>query len=340
METETFKQQQHDRIEEGKELKREDEVKDLSNIPSKNLPGAEHKSLFSKISDGISNVATTISEKVGLSEPVIEGHEDLDQNTRKQVKKINKEILQHAAEKGPEVEKVNDWEKNLPRHAKNEAEGLKNQAENFASKVSETLDDIKEDGNLSSATTIRPNREGPSPLDKINDQYDAAVSKAEKTVEQVTSTEPSKPSEGTSFSGKIHQISDTISHGIDNLKRRFSGDKSGDREEERNEDGTKTFKTVKDGFSESVDHLKHEKRVEELGGQEELSSKNPFQPLTSGSNENESESRTLGEKVRGGLNDASQKISSSVGEVGQKVKSVFVHKEATPQDKENAQQIA
>jgi len=91
-------------------------------------------------------------------------------------------------------------------------------------------------------------------------------------------------------------------------------------------------------LDETVDELKHDKRVEELG-QEELSSKNPFQPLTSGSNE-EGENRTLGEKVRGGLNDASQKISSTVGGVSQKVKSAFVHKEATPQDKENAQQIA
>lgn len=58
METE-FKDQQQDRIDEGKDLKREDEMRDLSQIPPKQLPATE-KSLFNKISEGISHVATTI----------------------------------------------------------------------------------------------------------------------------------------------------------------------------------------------------------------------------------------------------------------------------------------
>jgi len=300
MDSQDFKEQQHDRIEEGKDLKREDELKDLSQIPSKQLPGPAGKSIFSKISEGISNVATAISEKVGLSEPVIEGHEDLDKDVRKQVKKINKEILKRAAEKGPEVEKVNEWEHTLPKQLKKEIEDLKSEGKDTMSKASSKVDEAK----------------------------DSTSSK----IKESTSSESSKPS-GPSFTGKV---SDRISQGVDALKDKFTTRK----EEERSEDGTKTFTTVKDGFNETVDELKHEKRVEELG-QEELTSRNPFQALTSGTNDTEeSEGKTMTEKVKGGLSDASQKISSTIGGVSQKVKSTFSHKENTVEDKENSRQTA
>ena len=67
MEVENFKEQQQDRIEEGKDLKREDELTDLSQIPSKQLPGAENKSLLTKISEGISNVASVICKNFTMN---------------------------------------------------------------------------------------------------------------------------------------------------------------------------------------------------------------------------------------------------------------------------------
>jgi len=327
METENFKQQQQDRVEEGKDLKREDELTDLSQIPAKELPGADKKSLFSKIGETISNAATTVVDKItGL--PVVEGHEDLDRDVRRQVKKINKEIQERGVEGTPDPV---EWEKSLPKQARKEVEGAKSEAEGLVKKISGKVDEIKDSGNLSSATTIQPNREGPSPLDKVNEEYGNIAAKVDEAL-------PAVPKEGSSLLGKIqHSISnagDSISQKVEGLKQRFTGDKA----EQREDDGTEKFRKVEDGFKESVDELKHEKRVEELG-QEELASKNPFKALDTGSDNNkeEGETRTLGEKIRGGLNDASQKISSKTSELNQKVKGVF---EKAPQDKENTQQTA
>jgi len=330
METENFKEQQQDRIEEGKELKREDELTDVSRMKPSELPGK--KSLFSKLGETISSAATTIADKIsGI--PVVEGHEDLDRDVRKQVKKINKEIQGRGVEENPAPA---EWEKSLPKQVREGVEGAKDEAEGLVKKISEKVDDVKDSGDLSSKTTIQPNREGPSPLDKINQEYANATSKVEEKVDEVL---PSAPKESTSILGKIqHGIStagDSISHKVGDIKQRFVSNK----EEERNDDGTKNFRDVDNGFTETVDELKHEKRIEELG-QEELSSKNPFKVLDTGSdanNQEEGETRTLGEKIKGGLNDAGSKLSGKATEINQKVKGVF---ERAPQDKENAQQIA
>jgi len=41
-----------------------------------------------------------------------------------------------------------------------------------------------DDGNMSSETKITPNREGPSPLDKINEKYAETVGKVEQQIEK------------------------------------------------------------------------------------------------------------------------------------------------------------
>jgi len=159
-----------------------------------------------------------------------------------------------------------------------------------------------------------------------------------QAVEESVSSNSAK--QGTTILGAIqqgiHGVSGKISQGVESLKQKLGG---GGKAEEREDDGTKRFRDVKDedAIDETVEQLKHEKRIEELG-QEELTSSNPFQTLSTG-NQMETETRTLGEKVKGGLNDASSTISGKVGEVSQKVKSVFSHSSA-PVDKENAQQAS
>jgi len=380
MSTENFKEQQHDRQEEGKELLREDEMRDLSQIPSKQLPGANQPSLLSKISTGISNAAYAITEKVGISDSAPEGHEDLDRNVRRQVKKVNDEIRQQATEKGQNIEQTNDWEdSSLPKFNKETeqpADQVKGseQKTSIVGKIAGSVQGVTSSisqgiTNIKDQITGGPVVEGHEELDrgvrrqvkKVNDEIrkqgvekgltnqtndweDSTLPKfkkeAEQPAENAKSSKPEQPAkqETTSIVRKISDsvqgVSNTLSQGVGSIKQIFSKEK----EEEREEDGTKHYKTVKDGVNETVTHLKHEQRVNVLG-QDELSSKNPFQPLTSGSND-DSENRSLGEKVRGGLSDASQKISSTVGGATQKVKSVFVHKEANAQDKENSQQIA
>jgi len=325
MENQQFKNQQQDRLDEGKELKHETELKDLSQIPKKELPTSG--SLLSRVSEGLSNTASTISDKLGFKDVTLEGHEDLDKDVRKQVKQINKEILKQPHRDGQDNQKPSEWANELPRRAAQQAEGL-------ARKISNTVDEIKDSGDLSSKTTIQPNREGPSPLDKVNQEYSNLATKVEETV----NANPAK--QGTSILGAIqqgiHGVTEKISQGVEGLKQKLG---SGEKAEEREDDGTKRFRKVKDedAFNETVDELKHEKRLEELG-QEKLSSNNPFQTLSTG-NKEETETRTLGEKIKGGLNDASSSISGKVGEVSQKVKSVFSHTNA-PVDKENAQQAS
>jgi len=283
MENQQFKEQQQDRIDEGKDLKREDELKDLSQVPKKDLPSG---SIFSKVSQTLSNAASAISDKLGSKDVTLEGHEDLDKDVRKQVKKINKEILTQSHREGQEAEKPSEWANELPRHAKS------------------------------------------------NEQSSDLATKAEKVV----SSDSSK--QGTSVLGSIqqgiHDVTGKISQGVESLKQRLSG---GEKPEEREDDGTKQFKKVKeeDSINQTVNELKQEQRLEELG-QEKLQSNNPFQTLSSG-NKDDTESRTLGEKIKGGLNDASHTISGKVGEVSQKVKSVLPHS-AAPVDKENAQQAS
>jgi len=331
METESFKEQQQDRADEGKELKHEDELRDLSQIPKKDLPST---GLLSKVSEGISNAATAVTDKLGFKDITVEGHEDLDKNVRKQVKSVNKEILKQAHRDGQDNEKPSEWANELPKRVAQQAENLKGEAEGLAKKLSSAVDDIKDSGNLSSKTTIQPNREGPSPLDKVNQEYSNLATKVEESV----STDSAK--QGTSILGAIqqgiHGVTDKISQGVESLKHKFAG---GDKPEEREDDGTTKFRKVKeeDAINETVDELKHEKRIEELG-QEKLVSSNPFQALGSG-NQQEAESRTLGEKIKGGLNDAGAALSSKIGEVSQKVKSVLPHASA-PVDKENAQQAS
>jgi len=370
MSTENFKEQQHDRQEEGKELLREDEMRDLSQIPAKQLPGATQPSLLSKISTGISNAAHAISEKVGISETAPEGHEELDRNVRKQVKKVNEEIRQQV---GQNLNQPNDWEdSSLPKFNKeaeqpaDQAKGSEDKSEQKTSIVGKIAGSVQgvthsiSQGitNLKDQITGGPVVEGHEELDRnvrrqvkkvneeirqqlgqnlnqANDWEDSSLPKFKKEAEQpAEQAKSSKPEHSTKQQG----VSSSISQGVSSIVQKFSKEKEEERPEDRQEDGTKHYKTVKDGVNETVTHLKHEQRVQELG-QDELSSKNPFQPLTSGSND-DSENRSLGEKVRGGLSDAGQKISSTIGGATQKVKSVFVHKEANPVDKENAQQIA
>jgi len=80
----------------------------------------------------------------------------------------------------------------------------------------------------------------------------------------------------------IHNLSDKISGKMEHLKDRFRSEKA---EPEPTQKSEGEFHAVTTGFSENIDDLRREKRLEELGG-EELISDNPFLSLASEKSEN------------------------------------------------------
>lgn len=261
------------------------------------------------------------------------------------------------------------------------------QEEGLIKKISGFVEEHKDSGDLSSETTIQPNREGPSPLDKINEGYgkavDKIVEKAEDAVEKVEEVVEPKE-EGTEEKGKsvVEGVKQKISEELGNVKEKLKSEKEEDvkasqgkskpsktqedqgnsnrtdenvekknQEKKIKEEDTKGFTEVTTGFNETVQELKHERGEDEVT--KELNSGNPFEPLAhqkfidyqSGAKKGENvelkesesagnaeggEDKSLVEKVKQGLSDASSKISEKVGETKEKIKSVFVQK-----DKEN-----
>jgi len=109
---------------------------------------------------------------------------------------------------------------------------------------------------------------------------------------------------------------DIVKGKVAEIKERFTN-----KEEKEEDEG---FNTVTNGFSETVEELRHEQGEDLVAKQ--LHSNNPFEALDDNIQEEqvENEGKSLNSKIQGGFNDAASKV-----------KSMFV-----PQDKENAPQVA
>ena len=117
------------------------------------------------------------------------------------------------------------------------------------------------------------------------------------------------------------KINDVISQGYQSVKGHFSQDTQNKIEEKlhvnKEEKADTEFHEVTTGFSETVQELKHEQRVEALG-QEELVSSNPFDSLATGEKESENKEAPSG-------------ISSRIAETKDQIASKFTqeNKEST-----------
>jgi len=209
------------------------------------------------------------------------------------------DVKEEVAEKEKEV-------KDKVEEAKEEKTPIIEQAKALARKASQKLEEYRDSGDLSSETTIQPNREGPSVLDKANEEYGKVANKVVEKVEEVVGA---NTEEGESFTDKVKEKA------IE-LKDRLTPSS-----------GEEGFTEIKSGFSETVEELRQERGEGEF--RKQLNSKNPFEKFAG---ENQKGGKPI-EKTKETFNEATNKISEKLVDTKEKIKSAFVQP-----DKENAPQ--
>jgi len=268
-----------------KTLKREDEMTDLSKMPSSDVPKDSNTGLFGRVTG-------TLSQGFDKVKGLVSSHKETTE--------------QKVEEKITEVkEVVNEWEQPLGSIHRPVVE----KSEPEAASESHTLGERLREG-ISGLTSQITHQ-----VDNLKDRL--------RTKEEV-SEDTGAP--GQSFTGKIKDGFDMISNKI-----------SSKFEKEEPKEDPSGFKTVEEGFSETVDELKKEQH-----GDEKYVSQNPFDSLDSQETSDETKksiTERLGgditnkvQQLKDGISNTTSKLSEKFTETKEKLKSSLA---SAPVDKEN-----
>lgn len=354
--------------EDGKFLMREDELRDISDIPEvqQGLYAPDKPSLLGRMKEGVSDIAHKVENVIPHGSQSESHHKSLFEKLNDGLSSIATTVSNtiHGSTEKPENTPVLggiDYQVKLAQ----ELESGKDTVKSFGRKLSTNLENYKDSGDMSSETTITPNRTGPSTLDKIDEKYGKVADKIAGTFDSLKDKViPSRDTDtNVSQRGEDSDSTMTFTEQRENLSLEAPTHQINPAE-------LKDFHEVKTGINETVSEYKHDHRVEELGGKEELVSSNPFdalskveeaepteeetptrsfggditnkvlQPTNSAISkkpiQDETESKGLIQSMKEGVANISTSIADAVGHLADKTIGTM----EAPEDKENLRQTA
>jgi len=197
-----------------KTLKRENELADLSKVSSGEIEALDKP--------------TEHAHSHGVLGLLKEGFTDFGSAISGQVSHL-KQFLHHNKENEMTCTKMSS-KKESQEERESLVEKAKEKAHDVSQKISDALEEYPDRGNLSSETTIQPNKEGPSTLEKINEESAIVAEKVSEKAEEVKekilpagsggnekkeNLKENSPKEGKSFTQKLQE-------GVTTLVRKIS----------------------------------------------------------------------------------------------------------------------
>jgi len=195
-------------------LKRETERAELSKVPSPVIDQIVKDTDHSK--------AQELHENQGLLNRIKEGLTDITSKISGEVSHLKEKILHHGhQDQSAQLQKENE---NKENQEENESLGkkIKEKAQAIKKSISDVVGEYPDPGDLSSETTIQPNREGPSTLDKINEDYAKIEEKITEKIEGIK--EKILPSENNQIEAQHSEkpFTQKFQEGVASLARRIS----------------------------------------------------------------------------------------------------------------------